>query len=179
MSADELRYTLPGRPVTWQRTNAVGGRYVTDKGQRQAKRAHALAAYAALGTRRASWALTGAFAVEVTGYWPDATVGDCDRLVSLPLDALEGITYASDRQVREVRGRVVADGSPPRVEVRLVRLAEDPVQSAAARRRAGRPIAGAGMGLGGEEASRMECDSGEGAAGHTEAARGRSGGEHG
>jgi Holliday junction resolvase RusA-like endonuclease len=124
----EIRYTVPGRPVTWQRTNIVQGRPTTDKAQRIAKKAHAMYALAAMGRDRATWSQDGAFEVEVVGYWPDAIVGDADRLVGLAMDALQGLAYTTDRQVRDQSGRVRIDRENPRVEVVVRRLAVDPVQ---------------------------------------------------
>ncbi len=123
-----ISYVVPGRPSTWQRTNAVAGKYVTDRAQRAAKRSHLLCAMAALGPRRSTWDLAGAFVVDVRGFYPSAVVGDCDRLVSLPLDALEGLLFVTDRQVRRVTGEIVSDGSPPRTEVTVTRMESDPVQ---------------------------------------------------
>lgn len=132
---EELRYVVPGRPQTWQRTNEVKGRRVTDAAQREAKRTHQLHALAALGPRRASWSLDGAFEIEVIGYWPDAVVGDSDRLAGLPMDALQGIAYRADRQVRDEAGRVRIDYDRPRTEVVVRRLAVDPVQKKPRKRR--------------------------------------------
>jgi hypothetical protein len=137
MAGDELRYVVHGRPQTWKRTADYRGRRITEKAHREALRAHALAAIAALGTRRAAWSLDGAFLLGVSGYWPDARAGDFDRLMGMAMDALKGVAYRDDKQVRgPLPGGVFCDGSPPRVEVRLVRLAVDPVQSAVARRAA-------------------------------------------
>lgn len=138
--ATELRYVVPGRPVTWERKRLDGrGRKVrtfTSDEQERAMAAHQWHAVAALGPRRAEWALTGAFEIGVMGYWPDAVVGDVDRLLSLAMDALQGIAYRTDRQVRLLgRTGIVADGSPERVEVVLRRLDVDPVQGKARRSR--------------------------------------------
>ncbi len=131
--SDEFSYIVNGRPVSWARTNIVRGRPMTDAKQRRAKQAHAWVAAATIsaywpGLGRMVWPLTGAFAVEVRGYWPDAKVADADRLASLALDALQGVAYETDRQVRRVVSEVHADGSPERVEVTVRRLAVDPVQ---------------------------------------------------
>lgn len=128
-----LTYTVPGRPTTWARkrldTRKRKPLTFTSDAQKLAMVAHQLYALVALGLHRASWSLDGAFAIGVVGYWPDAAVGDVDRLVSLAMDALEGIAYRKDRQVRELlRCAVISDGSPERVEVTVVRLERDTVQ---------------------------------------------------
>jgi Holliday junction resolvase RusA-like endonuclease len=114
----EIRYTLHGRPATWQRTNVVNGRPTTDKRQRESKAAHRWAAVAALrkaGHRTGQF--KGDFEVEVIGYWPDGVVGDADRLTSLVMDALEGVVYRTDRQVKRQVGEVHVDRDNPRTEV--------------------------------------------------------------
>lgn len=123
----EIRYTLPGRPVTWARTNVVKGRPVTDAAQRMAKNHHAWAATGAkakwqqyAGER---WSTDGTFAIGVTGYWPDGRLGDLDRLVSLPMDALQGVLWDSDRQVRRLlECLMLIDRDNPRTEVTVRRL---------------------------------------------------------
>lgn len=140
-----LTYTVPGRPTTWARkrldTRKRKPLTFTSDEQKLAMVAHQLHALVALGPHRATWGLDGAFAIGVLGYWPDAAVGDVDRLVSLAMDALEGIAYRKDRQVRELlRCAVISDGSPERVEVTVVRLERDTVEP---KRRAKRAAPGA------------------------------------
>lgn len=127
-----IAFTVPGRPVSWARSATVKGRTLTPKAQREAKariRAHALAT----GIRRWYWPMEGAFSVEVTSYYRSAVVGDSDRSVGLVLDALEGVAYHLDRQVRTQTGSIIADGSPERVVVTVRRLDVDPVQTVATR----------------------------------------------
>lgn len=114
-----LAITIPGRPVTWQRTNDVRGRRLTDAGQRREKRRIAALARAALPP---GWPMDAEYAIEVIGYWPDRRFGDVDRLVSLTMDALEGVAYASDRQVAAQGGARRVDRKNPRIEVCLVPL---------------------------------------------------------
>lgn len=118
----ELRYTLEGRPVSWQRTNVVRGRLVTDAGQRVAKRAHSLAAAAAMRIAAPWRGLEGVFEVEVRSYYPNGVQGDIDRLAGIPLDALEGITYKADRQVKRLMVTVAIDRERPRTEVVVRRI---------------------------------------------------------
>lgn len=115
----ELRFTIPGRPVTWQRTNDVRGRRVTDAEQRKEKRRIAAIARAALPP---GWPTDAEYAIEVIGYWPDRRFGDADRLTSLSMDALEGVAYRADRQVVAQAGVRRLDREHPRVEVCVVPL---------------------------------------------------------
>jgi Holliday junction resolvase RusA-like endonuclease len=139
----ELRYVVTGRPVTWERkrldTRGRKPRHFTSDDQTLEMRRHQLAAIAALAPHRALWSLEGAFWIGVRGYWPDAAVGDSDRLTSLAMDALEGVLWVTDRQVRDQGGHVaVSADEDARVEVVVRRLAADPVQSATMRKRAAR-----------------------------------------
>ncbi len=135
-----LAFTVPGRPLSWQRLYNVGtGRtgdrkkLATETAAKKRIQWHALAALPP-----GHWTRAGAFAVEVTSYYGSAVVGDADRAAGLILDALQcpkrckpvclGVCWHDDRQVRDVRSRIVADGSPERVEVVVTRLDVDPVQ---------------------------------------------------
>lgn len=110
-------YCVTGRPATWQRTTSYQGRRITPKGQREAKR---LIAWHALAARPPGWPLDESYELSVIGWWPDRRVGDVDRLVNLHLDALEGVMWKTDRQVRELsRCAVLLDRDRPRVEVEI------------------------------------------------------------
>lgn len=116
-----LRFTIPGRPVTWQRPNEVRGHRVTDAAQRAEKRRIAAIAKRALPK---GWPTDAEYAVEVVGYWPDRRYGDMDRLVSLTMDALQGVAYLTDRQVAAQGSARVLDRERPRVEVTVAALGE-------------------------------------------------------
>lgn len=122
--SEVLRYVLPGRPVSWERKriDTRPGRkprvFTSDK-QRAVKRAHGIAAIAAL--RAAN--LTGwpdaddRYEIEVYAYYPDLRHGDVDRAPGLPLDALEGVVYVKDRQVKRLVVEILDDAENPRTEV--------------------------------------------------------------
>lgn len=100
-------FQVPGRPVTWQR-GVRGLRYDSrgDKAREYRQRVGLFATQALARARRAGlvWPDTKSnaphFRVDVAGWWPDRVEGDEDRLVSLVRDALEGVAYKSDRQVK-------------------------------------------------------------------------------
>jgi Holliday junction resolvase RusA-like endonuclease len=118
--SDELRFTIPGRPVSWARKNVVNGRVLTDKRQRDAKRTMTLAA---LSARPRGWDQGGEYDVQVCAYYPDNRHGDCDRIAGLYLDAMEGVAYKTDRQVARLAVLRSTDRENPRVEVTVRRLA--------------------------------------------------------
>lgn len=107
-------YVVPGRPATWQRTVAHKGRRLTEKAQREVKRAIGMVA---LSKRPKGWPLDAEYAIHVRGFWPDRRFGDVDRLVSLHMDALEGVLWKSDRQVATEVGCREVDREHPRVTV--------------------------------------------------------------
>lgn len=112
--------------MTWKRDNYVRGRYIVDAEVRRAKDAHRIVALAGLRARgyRGAFPLSpGLWGVEVVGYWPDGRHGDADRLLTLVLDAMEGVAYVADRAVKVAQVKV-RQHDHPRVEVMLWRLDE-------------------------------------------------------
>jgi len=108
-----IAFVVHGRPVTWQR--GVRGLRFDARGKlaKEYREKVRLFAMQALGrARRAGLVWPDvrehhhAFRVDVAGWWPDAREGDEDRMVSLVRDALEGVVYKSDRQVKASRNAV-------------------------------------------------------------------------
>lgn len=117
----EIHYVVEGRPISWRRPNIVAGRPRTDVEQRHAKREHQWAAIKA-GAVNTDVDSEGHYAIDVLAYYPDERMGDADRILGLPLDAMEGLIYKNDRQVAEVTCRRRIDACRPRVEVTVKRL---------------------------------------------------------
>lgn len=118
----DLEYTLFGRPKSWQRDNWVRGRMIQDKRTREGKAAHAEAAR--LAAPGAPPDASGTFSVHVSAYYDNAVHGDADRVLTLVLDALQGIAYVSDRQVKRASVAVSIDRLDPRTEVTVHRIVE-------------------------------------------------------
>ena len=122
-----IGFSVPGHPLTWQRPPEAGrGRY--DARGLAATAYQAVVGGRALQARQRArrrgivWPLDGIYRVSVAGWWPDAREGDEDRLRSLVYDALQGVLYASDRQVKSSgRGGI---GLPTRSGPRLAVLVE-------------------------------------------------------
>jgi Holliday junction resolvase RusA-like endonuclease len=124
-------WTVPGRPVSWQRMTPVAGRPTMPAKARAAKRLYQLAARAG---RPAGWRLDApAYVVTVRAYYPDRRYGDVDRIVGLPLDAMEGVAYGTDRDVCELRVLRHVDRARPRLEVRVKALESDEPRGEVAR----------------------------------------------
>jgi len=129
MAAHELRYTLPGRPTSWKRTNRVNGRALTPEAMRLAKAAHAAHALQArqrwAREHRAPWPMEGAFALELDAYMPHrGSLPDVDNVAKLVSDSLNGLTWIDDVQVTDLVVRRRIDRENPRVEVVVRRIEE-------------------------------------------------------
>ena len=108
-----IAFQVPGRPVTWQR--GVKGVRLDARGKiaKDYRQKVHLFAMQALGLARRAGVVWPdvrenhhAFRVDVAGWWPDRNEGDEDRMVSLVRDALEGVLYKSDRQVKASKNAV-------------------------------------------------------------------------
>lgn len=119
----EWSFTVPGRPVTWQRSGVHEGKRLTQKEQREAKKNIAWAA--TMQRPKGRWPMDVVYAIEVIGYWPDRRFGDVDRLVSIVMDALQGVAYKEDRQVRVQTSSMLLDRENPRTEVLVVPYREN------------------------------------------------------
>jgi Holliday junction resolvase RusA-like endonuclease len=124
----ELRYTLAGPPVPWQRARSnprTGARYTCPR-MRAAMDAHRWTCVAALGRMPGQWSPTDAtavYALHVTAWCTPRQRGDVDNLSKLVADALQGIAYVNDRQIARVDARREVDGVHPRTVVVLRRIA--------------------------------------------------------
>lgn len=120
---NELRYSLPGRPKSWQRDDIVNGKRVTGHQNRAVKDAHRYAALSA-GARVQACDSEGSYELHMVAHYPNRVQGDCDRLLGLPLDALQGLVYRDDRQVVRVSCERRIDRENPRVEIVVRKLPE-------------------------------------------------------
>ena len=101
-----IEFEIPGRPMSWKRTNAHKGKRLKPKEMRDRQSAVRLLARAA-----GCELIDGAVRLEVECHYKDRrSLGDVDNLAKLVQDALEGVAYANDRQVCELVARRVVDG---------------------------------------------------------------------
>jgi membrane-bound ClpP family serine protease len=102
---------------------------IQDERTREGKAAHAAAAHATLMANRSAAMAPrtddgSRWAVEVAAFYPNGVQGDADRVLTLVLDALQGIAYATDRQVKRASVEVAIDKLNPRTEVLVWRIEE-------------------------------------------------------
>lgn len=117
-----LAFTVLGRPATWQRSASRQKRRDARGKASLAYRLQVAWAGSAAVTRARiagiTWPLDSLYLCEVAAWWPDARFGDCDRLGSNVLDALEGILWRNDRLVRAPHPTLIGvDKTRPRIVV--------------------------------------------------------------
>ena len=113
--SDLVRFTIPGKPQGKERPRlSKGGLVYTPRATKRYERAMA---WAALGARPLSWALTGHFRVEVVCYFPDNRRRDGDNVLKAVLDGMQGVLYDDDSQVTFALVIKNVDRERPRTEV--------------------------------------------------------------
>ncbi len=115
----ELRYTLEGRPVPWQRAKSTGKRRYTDPAMKAAQASHR---WLALAARPRGWLDTGDFVIEVVAYVHPMQRADSDNLGKLVKDALQRVAYRHDGLVSRDAFERRVDRERPRTEVVVRRL---------------------------------------------------------
>lgn len=119
MSGRTLHLTLHEPPSANRWWRNVNGRMVTSKMARLYKQAAALSALC----QGVQDPLVGPVALTVTWYRGRKS-GDLDKRLGVLLDALQGVCYANDSQIVEIRAhRSDADPKNPRVVVTVTEAA--------------------------------------------------------
>jgi crossover junction endodeoxyribonuclease RusA len=120
-----LAFVVPGPPVPKERPRfGLRGRVYTPSKTSSYERTvkvHALAAVARASWRRAPGAR---YAVDLVVYFPDARRRDLDNVCKSILDGCNGVVFADDSEVDEVRVLRAIARAHPRVEVSVRRRAE-------------------------------------------------------
>ncbi len=119
----QLRFVIPGPPLSWARAGRRGARTFTPRPQRAQMEAAKWAALSAMGVHRKLW-WERACEVEVVAYfkpakswpkwqqaaaiegtYPHTKKPDADNIVKLIKDALSGVVYRDDSLVVDQIGR--------------------------------------------------------------------------
>lgn len=112
----ELTFLIRGDPVPWARAgDGKHGRYTPTKQRNALKTVTALALYA-MGGRKP---LNGPVEIWLWFYRRNRTVADGSNLQKLVEDALTGVAWCDDRQVKDWHGHVRLDPANPRTVVRV------------------------------------------------------------
>lgn len=122
--ATGFRFVVPGPPQPKERPRiGKGGRVYTPR------RTHdyegAIQGYA-LASRPPAWALKHAagYVVRLRVYFPDERRRDLDNVLKAALDALNGIAWNDDSQVRELHVHREVDRHRPRIDMLVETRAE-------------------------------------------------------
>lgn len=113
-ASDALTFTIPGKPVPWQRVqrNRHGSTYVPERTREYEK----LAGLCALAARPAWWPMDAAYTLvlRIYGARSNADMSNCLKSVE---DGCNGILWTDDKQVHApFPVRMPKDASGPRVE---------------------------------------------------------------
>ena len=115
-----VRFTVPGKPLPWQRARSSGSRRYTSPEQRAYQDAVRWAAIAAVPAKvRLACAKDAAlwWRVAILVCVPDARVRDVDNCAKNVADSLNGIIWRDDSQIAKWHVCRVIDRGRPRVEV--------------------------------------------------------------
>jgi len=90
-------FTVPGRPVPWQRTASYHGRRITPTKTRDYQKR---VGFAALAFLPKGWPLDARYSVEI--FAKTTRRPDLDNIAKTVCDALNGIAWKDDRQVDRI-----------------------------------------------------------------------------
>jgi crossover junction endodeoxyribonuclease RusA len=115
-----FQFEIPGEPVPWQRVKraADGHAYVPDETRRFKQKVQMCALTS--GVRRINGAVHMGFVFYVSKP-PTFTKrdGDGDNLQKSVMDALNGVAYGDDSQVKSWQGLILLDPAKPRTKVTI------------------------------------------------------------
>lgn len=115
----ELRATIEGRCVPWQRTASYQGRKLTTKKQREYQR---LIRQVVAMSKPPGWPMDALYAVEIILYAHPKQRFDLDNAAKQFLDSSNKLVWNDDHQVRALAVVKRLDRERPRVEVCVVPL---------------------------------------------------------
>lgn len=115
-----LEFTVPGKPVPWQRAASRGRQRFTSPKHRAYK---TKVGYAALAARPKGWPLDARYAVRITAYTTRRP--DLDNIAKMVLDSIIGVLLSDDRRVDALSIVRVAGVGPGALVVSVRVMSED------------------------------------------------------
>jgi Holliday junction resolvase RusA-like endonuclease len=119
-------FTIPGQPLPKQRPRFGGGHGYTSKATRDAEARVALSFTEQAGaTHAVTEPLTGFLKFVARYYRRNNVTADLDNCLKLTTDALNGIAWVDDRQIKSIRADMAVDPDNPRTEIEIWTLGEE------------------------------------------------------
>lgn len=112
--------TIPGQPKPKERPRFGKGRGFTSKATRDEETRVASFFRAQIGSgHMIDEPLTGALKFVANFYRKNAVSADLDNLLKLTTDALNGIAFVDDKQIKKIRANYFVDPDSPRTEIEI------------------------------------------------------------
>lgn len=114
------KFTVPGQPLPKQRPRHGTHNTFTPKATRAAEARVALSFREALGrTHTIEVPVTGDLKFVARFYRQNQRTADLDNLLKLCTDALNGLAFADDKQIKKLRADYHVDLDNPRTEIEI------------------------------------------------------------
>ena len=118
-------FTVPGQPLPKERPRFGRGRGYTSEATRAAEARVASSFLQQLGIRHTiERPVTGELRVVARFYRKNAVSADTDNMYKLLTDALNGIAWVDDKQIKSIRADQEIDRDNPRTEVEIWTLGD-------------------------------------------------------
>lgn len=113
-------FTIPGQPLPKQRPRFSRGHSYTPEATRtaEARVASSFTGQAGL-THSITEPLTGPLRFVARFYRRNNVTADLDNLLKLPGDALNGLAWVDDKQIKSIRADMHIDRDNPRTEIEI------------------------------------------------------------
>jgi crossover junction endodeoxyribonuclease RusA len=119
-------FTIPGQPLPKERPRFSRGHSYTSKATRDAETRVASSFTGQAGvTHPITEPLTGPIRFVARFYRKNNVTADLDNCVKLLTDALNGIAYEDDRQIKSIRADMHVDRDNPRTEIEIWTIREE------------------------------------------------------
>lgn len=119
-------FTIPGQPLPKQRPRFSGGHGYTSKATRDAEARVASSFTEQAGvTHPVVEPLTGPLRFVGRYFRRNNVTADLDNCLKLTTDALNGIAWVDDKQIKQIRADMTVDRDNPRTEIEIWTIAEE------------------------------------------------------
>jgi Holliday junction resolvase RusA-like endonuclease len=114
------KFTIPGQPLPKERPRFGNGRGYTSKATRDAEARVASSFQEQAGVTHAiTEPIAGPLKVVARYYRKNNVTADLDNCLKLTTDALNGIAWVDDKQIKKIRADYAVDPDNPRTEIEI------------------------------------------------------------